>query len=233
MGGKTDKPDAGSNPAGEGGGNEPPAVNPPADNNKRLAALEASVAALVPVLAEHGIAVADDETEVDQAVRLIQVLDDQVAELREGARSASEDLEKLKAEIEKAKAAGRQVGKPKAKSSRARKLGGGTAAKPFATDREALIEAMGAGEGTLELVFSNGAEEIIELAPLELYPAAFRRVQGDRFKLNQPVLVKGSRDGTRVRGFALVKEGKQLAYEPLPEAVPLPAGQERKFEIVF
>ena len=152
-----------------------------------------------------------------------------VGELEDQVKTLSEDLGNAGLALAKATGSALRKTRALARSSKARKIGplkGGT-------DREALKLAMDDAVDPMQIVFSNGAAEIIELEPIEAFPPAFRVVQGDQYRLIDDVLVKGTRDGTRVRGIGLVMpDGRQIAYQEI-EPVDLPAGQERKFQVQF
>lgn len=160
------------------------------------------------------------------AVKRADDLEVKVGQLEDANKTLSEDLELARAAFAHAKGEALKVGRKLPRSTKARKI------VPMEINRELLAAAMVDALDPMQIVFSNGATEIIELEPLAVYPPAFRLVQADQYRLIEDVLVKGSRDGTRVRGFGLVVDGKQIAWQAI-EPVDLPAGQERKFQVQF
>lgn len=148
-----------------------------------------------------------------------------IAALEEQVRTLEEDLaaeRKNSAAVDRGLRAAHRKG---VKQVKARKLG----ELKDGTDREALIAAMEAG-AELEIVFSNGTAELIEFEPVIVSPQAFQRIGRERFNLRDAVLVKGAGKEQRVRGVALLADGKQIAYTAFPNPVSVPVGQQVKFD---
>jgi len=225
----------------------PPAENPPADNNKRLAYLEETAPKVLAIAAsllgkllpDHELAPRDaGEDPLVHTIRLLTEAQDAleeragnsddaetIAALEEKVLTLEEDL----ATVRKAEAAanrGARMAHRQGKSpGKARKVG----ELKDGTDREALLKAMDDGEN-LEIVLSTGTAEILEFDPIMVYPQAFRRTGRSRFDLIDAVIVKGAGKEQRVRGVALLAGGKQIAYTAFPNPVKVPVGQQVKFD---
>lgn len=88
--------------------------------------------------------------------------------------------------------------------------------------RAVIEEALDAGE--VEIVFSDGRVEILELAPVRVLGDAWQR-GGGRLMLRPAVeLEPGDMDRPEVAvaGFGLFAGGEQIAWRALPEAVKVP-----------
>lgn len=86
-----------------------------------------------------------------------------------------------------------------------------------------------AGNAAFELVPSDGSGELLELDPVEVRGSHFLRKRGEHFLLNEPLFAKATAD-CRIDGFAVVFDGKQVAYAQLLEPLAMEPGIERKFE---
>lgn len=90
---------------------------------------------------------------------------------------------------------------------------------------EALASAF--AEGTVELVFSDGKRELVELAPLTAETAAFRENVRGRSLDFEPIIEmeRGVAPSVTIAGVALVNEaGEQAGWCPLAEPIVVPNG---------
>lgn len=200
-----------------------------------LPGLVAGVVALVARYEGDGglIAIGEDEDPVAALVRAIDALAEKappdVALLRERVRGLEEDLGEATRKLAKAQRQGRGATSAKAKSVKARQIG--EPGDPIA--RERLDAAMEDGDTALELVFSTGDAEIIELEPLAATPAAFRKVRGGLYQLCDPLILQGVGTEVRVRGVGLIGAGGDLiGWSGFPEAVKVIPGGTVKLEKV-
>ncbi|MEA3053550.1 MAG: hypothetical protein QOG72_2453 [Sphingomonadales bacterium] len=96
----------------------------------------------------------------------------------------------------------------------------GKAAEPY--DPAAARAAIDAGE--VEIVFSDGREEIVELAPVSAAGDAWQR--GARgYALRDPILLEpGEIDAPelRVAGFGILAGGEQIGWRELPDDIVVP-----------
>ncbi len=187
---------------------------------------------------DHGLRLLDalaaltkDEGETDRVAELEGLLADRGTELdnvREDLRKANEAAAASASRADRADRARLTAQRPKVKSSKARKVG---EMQADGVDRELMDKLMDAGEDELELVFTDGQREVVELEPIAVYPAAFRRARAGKFMLNDALEVRATMDGIALAGVALLdSSGKQVAYSPLIEPVTMHAGQRRKFD---
>jgi len=156
------------------------------------------------------------------------------AKLTQERDDAKEDLVQAETKL----AAARKKRDPgaiaKGRSSKPRKLGADFDKPEGGNGDQSELDVIMAGESALELVFSNGTNEIMEFAPYDVRGASFERHAGG-WRLRDAINLKGASELTRVRGVALLKDGKQIAWAPFPEVVIVPAHQEVAFDkmIVF
>lgn len=78
-----------------------------------------------------------------------------------------------------------------------------------------------AGEESVEIVFSNGKAEIIDLAPVTARAHAWLQSRG-RHMLREAVELEGGDADLEVAGFALLAGGEQVGWCELPEPVRVP-----------
>ena len=154
--------------------------------------------------------------------------DDRVAGLEEQVRTLTEQLGEAQAEIAKFDAGKARQHRPGKVQVKARKAG------PVKADEGELATAMESGE-ELELVFSNGDREITDFEPVLVRGAAFDKRGGGRFALRDKLTVRGAGTEHRIRGVALLRDGKPVAFCQFPKPVAVPVGGERAFDrmIVF
>lgn len=112
-------------------------------------------------------------------------------------------------------------GRVKEKSVRARKCG------PIKADAAAVAAAITEGASLLEIVLSDGAQEIVDFAPYEVRGSNFSK-HSMGYLLNVPLFARGASAARTIRGFGLFKDGKQIAFCPHPD-VGIAPESERKF----
>jgi hypothetical protein len=236
------------------------------DNNKRLALLEAGVAALAIALTANGFTLEAVNNPIDEAIKAIKslltersALSAKVAELEaalaagpdgatEGeiaaiarADKAEEDLKAATAELEELRT---DVGDLEARIDElsaqlppppdpvnlaaerpegARDFGP-TFGKIDTADLGALVESGAA----FEIAFSNGAHEILELAPVAV-PAGGLIGRAGRF-VAPTIYVRGGERGEAIHGAVLVHDGAQIDYCEFQRPLPIEPRQERRFE---
>lgn len=144
--------------------------------------------------------------------------------------NAQEDVRELNAKLTRARkkadpgalAKGRESGKP-------RKVGPDFPALEADNGDQKPLDRIMNGDDALELVFSNGTDELLEFQPYDVRGTSFERHAGG-WRLRDPILLKGSSEDTRVRGVALLLHGKQIAWSAFAEAVRVPRNQEVNFD---
>ncbi len=153
-----------------------------------------------------------------------------IVDLEGEVMTLSEDLAKAETAAAAAGKASAPAPREKARSVRARKVCPG-ARSP---DVKAAIEAAMALGGPLEIVISDGKNEIIDFAPLEVTGASFTR-NSRGWALTKPFQVKGSGTEHKIRGFGLFHDGRQIAFAPLASADSIGPGVIRAYQsqVVF
>jgi len=147
------------------------------------------------------------------------------AELANLVIAALGDAKAKIADLEKLAAQPKAAPKAKASGGKADKIGPVSALSDEA--RRELDMALEAG-APFTIVPSDGKHALRELERTEISGEAWRR-DGTRMRLNLP-LVLTPQGRCTVAGFGLVDAaGKQVAWCPLPEPVPLAAGSETSF----
>lgn len=213
------------------------------DNNKRLAFLEAGVSSLAIALAANGVAIGEGEDPLELAIGQIkgsaaaiaraETAENALEAVRAELVAAEKDLEALRASILdlEEKLAAAQSGEPieepapvRERPEHARDFG-----PTFGrATTEELEELIGDGEG-LEISFSNGEFEMVELAPVTIGKADLRAHSG-RLALEPPIFVRGGELDDEIHGAVLVKDGVQIDYCEFPSKLALAAKTERRFE---
>lgn len=174
--------------------------------------------------------------ELAEAERRVAELEGQLADrgieldnVQAQLRAKTEDLTKVQGKLDRAerkvKSAAKSV--PRESAGKARKVA--ELEKPMV--RAAFEEIMdSAREKPLELVFSDGKREILEIDPLEVWPAGFRRAGARRALIAAPHVKGTVNPSLRVRGVGLLLDGEQIAWCPFPDPVEVPLGGEVKFD---
>lgn len=152
--------------------------------------------------------------------------------------SADRDVLRVErdAAIERAEKAERSRDRAKAKvtageaPARPRKLGA------MADKVEDLRAAIAAAE-KVEVVLSDGTSEIVGVAPIVVEGEAWRATPNGTM-LTEAVTIHGPGQGQpayRIAGYALVLDGKQVAYRERPDAITVVPGHTYKIEndIIF
>jgi hypothetical protein len=144
-------------------------------------------------------------------------------------RTKTEDLAKVQGKLDRAQRKVKSAAKPVARESAGKARAIGAPAEPMI--RQAFDDIMqSARDKPLELVFSDGKREILEIDPLEVWPAGFRRA-GARLALIAAPHVRGTvNPSLRVRGVGLLADGEQIAWCEFPDPVEVPLGGEVKFD---
>ncbi|WP_226019514.1 hypothetical protein [Novosphingobium sp. FKTRR1] len=96
-----------------------------------------------------------------------------------------------------------------------------------------LRAAIGAADD-VQVVFSDGQQEILTLQPLRITGAAWvNTVPG--LKLAVPGLLILPTEQVEIAGYALFLDGKQAAWSPRPDVLRIPAGQQSDIsnDVVF
>lgn len=147
-----------------------------------------------------------------------------IVELQASVETLTEQLATANARADKAEAATKKA-QAKVTSgevpARLRKLKDGA----FAGDRDALKEAIAAGE-KVEIAFSDGRHEVPGVAPLTVEGEVWRDHQRG-LMLRDPVTVTGPSLGTSttIAGYALMIDGKQVAYTERSDPLTIAPGQ--------
>lgn len=145
----------------------------------------------------------------------------------------------------------KELAAQKAKTSKAKKAASVAEAAAPATPRDVgplkkqksgrdLLEAIGDAD-QVELVFSDGQAELVDLKPRTISADGFELLGNDRVRLKVDELrVHGPRPGEAgapygLRGYGLLLDGKQVAWAGRPEQLSIGAGTqlELKDDVVF
>lgn len=182
---------------------------------------------------EQGLVQAEGEAEIDFAVRCIETLGDLVTKMDGNIRSIEEELKAVRRQLASQKGATtkarsrivelEEAGKP-------RKLG--PMAAVFGDEAESfsvfdLSVAIDSAE-EIVLAFSDGAEEIKGIRPRQVRADAFRLTRGRLLFTDEPLEVTGpgaAETVTTLAGVALLIDGEQAAWSPLPQPIAIGAGQ--------
>lgn len=94
-----------------------------------------------------------------------------------------------------------------------------------------LQELLATTDAAFEVAFSNGDFEILEFTPTEqIKPASLSRVDGSRYLLLQPIVLKGGDHPEEIHGAGLLLEGTQVGYCPFEPPLTVQPGHEWKFD---
>lgn len=94
-------------------------------------------------------------------------------------------------------------------------------------DNKDLAELL-AGGTELEIAFSNGVHEIVDLAPVKIGSSDLASLGGRRI-VNVPILIRGGGHREELHGAALIHDGEQVHYCQFPGLITIEPGQERQF----
>lgn len=182
---------------------------------------------------EQGLAQREDEQEFDFAVRCIETLGALVIAMDGNIRTAEAQIAALKRQLASQRGATTKV---KAKiveleeAGKPRKLG--PMAAVFGDDAEAFTvdDLLTAIDGASEIVlaFSDGCNELKGIKPRQVRADAFRLTRGrvlftgDELQILGP---GGADDVTQLAGVALLIDGEQVAWSPMPNPLAIGAGQ--------
>jgi hypothetical protein len=152
--------------------------------------------------------------------------------------TANDEITKLRAELEKAKAKPKTV-KAGAKSEKARdfsKLPERPEVTPASEKRAVLVLAESLAEAeTVELVMTFKGKEVRAIPPFVIGGNPWRESL-DRLMLTEPVDIKADGTGELViDGYALIIEGKPVAHRARGEALHVPPGQSLRLvdDVIF
>jgi uncharacterized coiled-coil protein SlyX len=187
-------------------------------------ASEAAIAAIAR--AEKAEArVADLEKKIEE---LCLTISDQAAELVR----LNSDIEQLEGHIEALQSAGDDAEGVEVAPARERPENARDFGPTFGElDRVDLVELFGNGDVGLEISFSNGDYELVELAPVAIKASDLVTAEG-RF-MAPTIHVRGGEHDEALHGASLVHEGSQIAYCAFPSPIALGRKQERRFEKVI
>lgn len=194
-----------------------------------LGELEPKVAAVGDYLiANYPAQITADECSLSQATRILGEETSALAAANKEIGDLNIDIEQLEGQIEALGSAGKAED-VEAAPGRERPEGARDFGPAFgALDRGALVALFGDGDVGLEISFSNGDYELVELAPVAIKVSDLTSVEG-RFMV--PVIhVRGGEHREDLHGAALVHEREQIAYCSFPSPIVLEAKQERRFE---
>lgn len=174
------------------------------------------------VLAQRVAALEEERDQASGAVTAIEAERDAASE-RIVALEAERDAALARADA--AEAAGRKaiakVKKVDAPSS-PRKLGPLPEGKRLADDD--LVAAIG-GADRVEIAFSDGKRELAGMAPIGVSGEAWKR-HAFGVMLGEPVHLEGPQEAsTRIAGYALLLDGKQVAWCQRSSPLPIAPGQ--------
>ncbi|WP_287459201.1 hypothetical protein [Sphingomonas sp.] len=175
---------------------------------QRVAALEAELA---------GAKDAADSNHESLTGQLVAA-DDRIAALTEERDAALERATKAEAAGQKAVAQVKKLTTP----AKPRKLG------PLSSDlldATALLEAI-ADADEIQIAFSDGKKDVAGIAPIAVSGDAWKRHQFG-VMLAAPIELEGPQGGasTRIAGYALLLDGKQVAWCERSSPLPIAPGQ--------
>jgi hypothetical protein len=182
-----------------------------------------------------GIEAEDGEGAADLVQRFLVAADKMRVDLGAKLANALEDVRSTQTKLANARKRNDPGALAKGRdASKARKIGADFSPLEGDDGEQSPLDKIMAGDQALELVFSNGANELLEFAPYDVRGTSFDRHSGG-WLLRDPIVLKGSSDDTRVRGVALLAGGKQIAWAPFTESIRVPRNQEVNFDkmIVF
>jgi hypothetical protein len=152
----------------------------------------------------------------------VKVMDDQAAEIAE----LETDIEQLEGKIEAIN--GGEGDELPAIAARERPENARDFGPTFGQIDAPEIGQLREEKAGLEIGFSNGEHEIVELAPVPINAADLQAVEG-RY-IAPTIHVKGGTHREDLHGAALLKDGEQIAYCQFPAPIALEVGQERRFD---
>ena len=177
-----------------------------------------------------GVTVQDGEGTPDLVQRFLVAAEQMRVDLGGRLANALEDVRTTESKLANARKRNDPGALAKGRGTqKARKVGADF--EPLTGDdgQQSPLDKILLGDDALELVFSNGANELVEFAPYEVRGTSFNRVGGG-WALREAITLKGVSEDTRVRGVALLHDGKQIAWANFPEPVRVPRGQEVNFD---
>lgn len=180
--------------------------------------------------APFGVTVQDGEGTPDLVQRFLVAAEQMRVDLGGRLENALEDVRTAESKLANARKRNDPGALAKGRGTqKARAVGSDF--KPLTGDdgQQSPLDKILLGDDALELVFSNGANELVEFAPYEVRGTSFNRVGGG-WALREAITLKGVSEDTRVRGAALLHDGKQIAWANFPEPVRVPRGQEVNFD---
>lgn len=174
-----------------------------------------------------GLQQGEAESEIDFAVRCIEVLGQSVAAQDGEIKALKRQIGAQKGMVTKARAAIvelEEAGKPRA-------IGAMAAVFDDEGERHAAItEMMTAIDGAHEIVlaFSDGQAELRGIKPRQVRAEAFRWTRGRLLFTDEPLEVTGPGGDdtvTMLAGVALLVDGEQVGWAPMPKPINIGAGQ--------
>ena len=177
-----------------------------------------------------GVTVQDGEGTPDLVQRFLVAAEQMRVDLGGRLSNALDDLRTTESKLAQARKRNDPGALAKGRgTAKARKVGPDFEALVGDDGQQSPLDKILLGDDALELVFSNGANELVEFAPYEVRGTSFNRVGGG-WSLREAIALKGVSEDTRVRGVALLHDGKQIAWANFPEPVRVPRGQEVNFD---
>lgn len=199
------------------------------DNNKRLAFLEGQHRMLADFfgMAPDRFKLNEGEDPIDGILRVAAELSAALAQATTNLASLEADLAEARRSLTAQKGAatkarneaevlklerspkGRKIGRPRALF--------GKPAVPF----DAELARLAIDEGEVEIVFSDGKAEIVELAPIRVGGDAWRRGARGYGLIPSIELEPGEMDAPEVKvaGFGILAAGEQIGWQELPEPI--------------
>jgi len=180
--------------------------------------------------APFGVTVKDGEEAADLVKRFLVAADEMRVDLGARAQNALDDLRDTQSKLANARKRNDPGALARGRgTAKARKVGADFEALVGDDGQQSPLDKILLGDDPLELVFSNGVNELVEFAPFEVRGTSFNRVGGG-WMLREGITLKGSGDDTRIRGAALLLDGKQIAWAAFIEPVRVPRNQEVNFD---
>lgn len=177
-----------------------------------------------------GIAVQDGEPTPELLTRFLVAADKMRVDLGRKVSDLGTDLREANQKLVNARKKNDPGALAKGRATtKSRKLGEDFEPLKGDDGDQSPLDTILAGDDALELVFSDGVNELVEFAPYDVRGTSFVRT-GAGWMLSQAITLRGLNDDTRVRGAALLRDGKQVAWSSFIEPVRIPRNQDVNFD---